>query len=301
MFHHQPELAPKAYSCATRTVNLADKLSAAMSNPHKAHKLEELRNELNYYFDLNGNAVTTIIENTTKMSIEVLSLLDISSSDLEKSSIQLLQEANSALCDISLSTSKMVLQYKQQKEQAQRASAALSSANAELSRLAFQDSLTGLYNLRYFHDYMDRELQRASRYDTTFSFLMFDIDDFKLINDIHGHQAGDIMLERIAQVTLTTMRNTDLVARYGGEEFAVILPETTLDVAAQIAERLRENIAKLSVDWNGQQLHVTASIGVSYFNSQRANLSKNQIIAIADAGLYRAKNEGKNRVHLPLD
>lgn len=128
---------------------------------------------------------------------------------------------------------------------------------------------------------------------------MFDVDDFKVINDTYGHQAGDRLLQEIARVTLSTMRNTDVVARYGGEEFAVILSETTLDVAGEIAERLRDNISQLVVDWEGEQLSVTVSIGVSFYCAKEANLTKNQIIAIADAGLYRSKKKGKDCISLP--
>jgi len=199
---------------------------------------------------------------------------------------------------LSLTTNELAEQYKNEKEQIQQTSFALSNSNAELSRMAFQDSLTGLYNVRYMHEYLDRELKRVSRYNGIFSFLMFDIDDFKSINDTYGHQAGDKMLQEIATTALQTIRNTDLLARYGGEEFAVILPETTLELALEIGERLRKNIEALRVDWKNNQLSVTASIGISYYSAEEESLSKNQIIANADAGLYRSKARGKNCISL---
>lgn len=298
-WHQQPDMAPGEAECPARVIYLSDNLSAAFHGKPAAHKLKIFRDELKLHYQLSDKTIDRMIEEISVQSSEVLSFFDISSK-LAKSATELLQEANEALSNLNLSTTQLKRQYKTEKEHAQRTSAQLSESNAELSRLAFQDSLTGLYNLRYFHDHFDRELQRASRYNSIFSLFMFDVDDFKVINDTYGHQAGDKLLQEIANTTLQTMRNTDLVARYGGEEFAVILSETTLDVAGEIAERLRENISQLVVDWEGETLSITVSIGVSFYCSKNANLTKNQIIAIADAGLYRSKKKGKNCISLPL-
>lgn len=298
-WHQQPDMAPAEAECPARVINLSDKLSAAFHGKPAKHKLKTFRDELKQHYQLSDDKINQLIQEISEQSSEVLSFFDISTK-LAKSATELLQEANEALSNLNLSTTQLKKQYKTEKEHAQRTSAKLTEANAELSRLAFQDSLTGLYNLRYFHDHFDRELQRASRYNTIFSLFMFDVDDFKVINDTFGHQAGDKLLQEITNTTLRTMRNTDLVARYGGEEFAVILSETTLEVAGEIAERLREDISQLTVNWHGETLSATVSIGVSFYCSKNANLTKNQIIAIADAGLYRSKNKGKNCVSLPL-
>ncbi len=298
-WHQQPYNAPTEAECPARVINLSDNLSAVFHGKPAKHKLKIFRDELKKHYQLNDDKINQLIEEVSEQSSEVLSFFDISTK-LAKSATELLQEANEELSNLNLSTTQLKRKYKSEKEQAQQASAKLTEANAELSRLAFQDSLTGLYNLRYFHDHFDRELQRASRYNTIFSLFMFDVDDFKVVNDTYGHQAGDKVLQEIANTTLRTMRNTDLVARYGGEEFAVILSETTLEVAGEIAERLRENISQLSVDWHGETLSVTVSIGVSFYCPKQANLTKNQIIAIADAGLYRSKKKGKNCISLPL-
>ena len=298
-WHQQPDMAPAEAKCSARVINLADNLSAAFHGKPAKNKLKTFRDTLKQHYQLNDDKINQLIEEVSEQSSEVLSFFNISNK-LAKSATELLQEANEALSLLNLSTTQLKRKYKSEKEQAQQASAKLTEANAELSRLAFQDSLTELYNLRYFHDHFDRELQRAARYNTIFSLFMFDVDDFKVINDTYGHQAGDRLLQEIARVTLSTMRNTDLVARYGGEEFAVILSETTLEVAGEIAERLRENISQLTVDWHGEALSITVSIGVSFFCPKQANLTKNQIIAIADAGLYRSKKKGKNCISLPL-
>lgn len=298
VFHQQPHLAPSDAACSARVINLADKLSAVFHGRPAPKKLKEFREELNQNYNLSDTTINKLIEEISEQNSEILSFFDIPG-ELTKSAAQILQEANETLSNLNLSNHQLANQYQQEKEQAQKASAELSAANAELSRMAFQDSLTGLYNLRYLHDHLDRELQRAARYNSVFSFIMFDIDDFKRVNDTYGHQAGDKMLQQIATTSLNTMRNTDVVARYGGEEFAIFLPETTLAVAAEIAERLRTNIDQISMDWKGEKISVTISLGISLYCPKTANLTKNQIIAIADAGLYRSKKNGKNRVSLP--
>lgn len=298
-FHHDPDSAPKGYITAARTINTANKLSAMLNGTDKVEKLQQVQYELKSRYHLTKGQITEIIDQAAKSCVEVMSLLNLSSEQLQKNSMQLLQDANETLSAISIRTAMAAEQYRLEKEQAQQASTALSNSNAELSRLAFQDSLTGLYNVRYFYDYLDRELQRASRYENDFVFMIFDIDDFKAINDIYGHQAGDKVLQEIARTTLNTVRNTDLVARYGGEEFVVVLPETALETGGEIAQRLRRNIAELKTSWKGHQLSVTASIGVSCYQSRSRNMSKEQLIATADERLYHSKSSGKNRVTMP--
>jgi len=298
-WHQQPNLAPEEIRCPARVINLADKLSAAFHGRPAPSKLSTFRDELSNFYQLSNSKIDQIIEEVSEQSCEVLSFFDIPNS-LAKSATEILQEANEALSNLNLSTAQLNKQYELEKKRAQEESIKLSEANAELSRLAFQDSLTGLYNLRYFHDFFDRELQRATRYNTIFSLFMFDVDDFKVINDTYGHQAGDKLLQKIAETTLDTMRNTDIIARYGGEEFAIILSETDLETAGEIAERLRQEISQATIDWHGETISATVSIGVSFYCSEDANLTKNQIIAIADAGLYRSKKKGKNCISLPL-
>lgn len=297
-WHQQPDKAPTSVECPSRVINLADKLSAVLHGRPAPEKLKTFRNSLKQHYQLTNEKINALIEEISEQSGEILSFFDIPNK-LAKSPTEILQEANEALSNLNLSATQLSRQYQIEKEEAQQTSAELSEVNAELSRLAFRDSLTGLYNLRYFHDSFDRELQRASRYNTIFSLFMFDVDNFKAINDTHGHQAGDELLKKIATATLKTMRNTDIVARYGGEEFAVILSETELETAGEIAERLRQNISETTIDWHGHTLCATISIGISFYCKKQANLTKNQIIAIADAGLYRSKKNGKNCISLP--
>jgi diguanylate cyclase (GGDEF)-like protein len=126
------------------------------------------------------------------------------------------------------------------------------------------------------------------------AFLLLDIDHFKRINDSHGHPAGDAVLHQLADLLKRTSRGEDLVFRYGGEEFAAVLPNASARAAAQIAERIRTFVEKYNFLWNHQALPVTVSIGVA--SASASDKNSQALIQAADAALYQAKNEGRNRV-----
>lgn len=165
----------------------------------------------------------------------------------------------------------------------------------QLERLAHTDELTGLANRRHFLEQAQLELSRSIRYGHPLSMLMIDTDHFKGINDLHGHAIGDITLKKLAEIFRNTLRTADLAGRIGGEEFAVLLPETELGMAVDVAERLREAVAAAKVPRAmGVPLQFTVSIGVSSLTSKDDNLDL--LIRQADEGLYLAKNAGRNRV-----
>ncbi|MFC2024112.1 diguanylate cyclase [Chloroflexota bacterium] len=172
--------------------------------------------------------------------------------------------------------------------------------NAQLYSLAVTrantDGLTGLYNHRHFHERLDHEIARGSRFGTTFSLILLDIDLFKAYNDIHGHLAGDEILRRIAVCMKTSIRGLDIAFRYGGEEFAVILPEARLGDAQKVAERIRKTIASKA---SSKPPPITASFGVA--NWPIDGVMKAEIISGADAALYRAKQTGRNQTCLSSD
>jgi diguanylate cyclase (GGDEF)-like protein len=178
--------------------------------------------------------------------------------------------------------------------------AVISIENADLhdtvQRQAITDELTGLSNIRELHGTLDREFERRRRFETPLGFLLLDIDDFKQINDTYGHQQGDEVLMALGQLMRDLSRDIDEPARYGGEELAVVLPQTDIDGAELLAERMRVAIEGLRVprfDGNGE-IGVTASFGVAAVPTTAAD--KASLIAAADAALYRAKRAGKNRV-----
>ena len=178
--------------------------------------------------------------------------------------------------------------------------ASVSIENADLhetvQRQAVTDELTGLSNVREMHTALDREIERSRRFNSPLGLVMVDIDDFKQVNDVHGHQQGDQVLVQVGRVLRGLSRDIDEPARYGGEELAVITPETDAAGAARLAERMREAIEGLRVarlDGEGD-MAITASFGVASLPDTASD--KASLIAAADAALYRAKRAGKNRV-----
>lgn len=173
--------------------------------------------------------------------------------------------------------------------------AAIAISNAQLYELAITDSLTKLFIRRHFDFLLDSEIKRSARYKHHISLLMMDIDNFKLINDTYGHQAGDEMLKRIANVILATIRKIDMASRYGGEEFALILPETHKENARKIAERLRRKISEVSlIVKGGVEIKPTISIGIASYPVDAED--KSTLIGHADEALYFSKKMGKNCV-----
>jgi diguanylate cyclase (GGDEF)-like protein/PAS domain S-box-containing protein len=167
-------------------------------------------------------------------------------------------------------------------------------ARDKLLELATTDALTGLSNRRTFYDQGDREIVRRARYKSSLSVLMIDADRFKSVNDTHGHAAGDEVLRNLASVLKSTVRATDLPARYGGEEFVVLLPETAAPEAILVAERIRAAVEASNVQIDDKIIRYTISIGVSEAGGATSDLKT--LLAAADSALYRAKNEGRNRV-----
>ena len=156
---------------------------------------------------------------------------------------------------------------------------------------AFTDHLTGLANRRRFERQLEREVSRTQRYGRPFCLLLLDLDNFKLVNDTFGHEAGDEVIRRLALTLQAGTRGIDLAARVGGEEFAVILPETDFVGGLDVAERLRLAVREMDTPLVGQ---VTASFGVAEFPVCAA--TGRELVAVADAALYQAKRSGRDRV-----
>lgn len=168
-------------------------------------------------------------------------------------------------------------------------------ARRVIEQSAQTDALTGLHNRRWFDDVFARQIKRCNEDRSPFSLLILDLDYFKRINDSYGHIAGDRALIAVAKVLASQLRPTDILARYGGEEFAVGLPNTKLDEAFTIAERLRRAIEFLALPFrSGEPLpHLTVSIGIA---KMQKGQTPETVYAAADASLYRAKDGGRNRV-----
>ena len=170
----------------------------------------------------------------------------------------------------------------------------LQHANALLHELAIRDHLTSSLNRRHFYNVAEAELQRAQRYAAPMSLLLLDLDDFKGVNDRHGHACGDAMLCQLVDLIQGRLRNSDVLARLGGEEFVVLLPETELEAATLLADRLREAIAKQPFEHGGMRVPLTASWGVATAHPEDNGIDV--LLDRADRALYAAKDSGRNRV-----
>ncbi len=164
----------------------------------------------------------------------------------------------------------------------------------DIERLAVTDSLTDVYTRRYFLERFEEEIKRAQVKKIKLSFLMLDIDHFKMINDQHGHLTGDCVLKEIGVLIKENIREIDIAGRYGGEEFCAVLPETDLEGARLVAERIRKTAEKRLIKAYDTSIQVTLSIGVSTYPTN-GKLSE-ELIDKADWSLYRAKAQGRNRV-----
>lgn len=169
----------------------------------------------------------------------------------------------------------------------------LNQTMAALEQSSRTDGLTQVANRRFWEERLRIEFSRCQRANAAMSLILFDLDKFKLLNDGYGHQAGDYVLTTTAQLIKQTLRTADLVGRYGGEEFGVLLPDTSIQAAALVAERLRAIIAEHEFIYQDQLLPVTISLGVAEL---RADVpSHEKLVARADEALYHSKHMGRNR------
>lgn len=168
---------------------------------------------------------------------------------------------------------------------------------AKTEKMAKTDGLTGLTNHRTFQDQLHTEIMRTARTNAPLSLLLFDIDHFKNFNDTYGHAVGDLVLKLIADKLRETVRAQDLPVRYGGEEFCVLAPDTTIEQAVQLADRVRVAIENLVINTDdGQKLHVTVSIGCAALPLHAA--TQQDLINASDTAMYHSKESGRNRVSI---
>lgn len=161
--------------------------------------------------------------------------------------------------------------------------------------LSNRDGLTRVASRNYFLNRMQTEFAKVQSRRGTLACIMIDLDNFKKINDTFGHQVGDFVLVESAKILISNARNYDEVGRYGGEEFAILLPNTSLEIAVKVAERIRETLAQTVMEIDGESLHVTASLGVAAYPDFEVK-SVNDLLKKADEALYTAKKQGRNRV-----
>lgn len=174
-----------------------------------------------------------------------------------------------------------------------KTAAALAVANGKLEELSRTDPLTKLWNRRYMYEIIERERVRIKRSFEAFSFILMDIDHFKIVNDTYGHECGDYVLSTMAVILRSAVRKQDVVGRWGGEEFLLFLPSTALKGAITIAESIRKKIADYPFSYDSKEIAITSTLGVSEYDE---TVSVEECIKLADDGLYTGKESGRNRV-----
>jgi len=172
----------------------------------------------------------------------------------------------------------------------------LNKTLADLALANRIDGLTQIFNRKHWEECLANEFSRARRYKHELALIMFDLDHFKLLNDTFGHQGGDLVLIEASKVVSAILRSCDLFGRYGGEEFAIILPETDITGACDVAERLRKGLEDLAIEYQGNNIKFTASVGVAVIDENDNRYE--DLISNADVALYQAKSAGRNCVRL---
>ena len=227
-----------------------------------------------------------LVMKSISIQFKNISLLD----DIEREKIQV-SDLNKQLQGDLLELRQRDLQLNEEKDKAENLA-------EKLLILSTRDGLTGIANRRHFDEYLAKEWNRSVRSGSQISLILCDIDHFKTYNDHYGHQKGDLCLQQVSSILEEyTRRESDLAARYGGEEFAIVLPDTTLDNAVNIAEKIRSAIVKAAISHDASEVTniVTISMGVSTIRPNQVVFSA-ALIAEADRLLYQAKAEGRNRV-----
>ena len=163
----------------------------------------------------------------------------------------------------------------------------------ELSELVSTDALTGLFNFRHFKTILQAEMDRSKRSGIPTSLVLVDLDHFKAVNDTYGHEIGNLSLKYLATILKNEVRTTDIVFRYGGEEFAIIFPETHLNLAVKVADRIREQIANSPISVDNGEIKITASMGASVY-MKTSVLDFTEFVDSVDKYLYEAKQSGRN-------
>jgi diguanylate cyclase (GGDEF)-like protein len=271
----------------------------------KSQKISQFREGLLTLVHLDDGVADGILSQLTDLTREAASGFQIQiDASAHRSYAQVLQEANVELGRMNIKYDQMyrelmagIDKLQQTNEELARLTAELEEKNRLLQNLADRDGLTGIFNYRYFEEFLRRQIAQTKRYDRALSLIMIDIDNFKELNDTYGHQQGNTILREMAQIFTRSVRQADLVARYGGEEFAIVLVETDLKGAVYAAEKVRRVVEQfLFLKEEGGPLQVTISLGVAALSP--GCQTAHQLIEAADTALYEAKQRGRNAVYV---
>ncbi len=295
LYHASPDRAPEANRKTAFILFFAGQIASLCRDYGAVTTAPEIQEQLQCNFDLADCQTYRLLDEVATKSNEIIEFFEIKSDELVPYTV-LLQQANTELTRINLSKEQMVLELNVARIKAERMSRQLQESNARLRALVYRDGLTGLYNHRYFHETLEKELSRARRYHSSLSLILFDIDHFKKINDRYGHPAGDVVLMNIAKAVCSAVRPCDIVARYGGDEFVIILPETGAEGVRVFASRLRRCVEGIATNYQDQVIYVTMSAGLTTTTSESNEVTKDELILATDQALLLSKSSGRNQV-----
>jgi diguanylate cyclase (GGDEF)-like protein len=296
-FHHDPENAPEPYRQHARIVFCAEYLADLLWIENIQPSLDRASDYLQEKLDLPAKALHEILNEVSEAVTQAASMLEIKVGH-QPNYQEIAEAASRGLLALNMSYQALADELQRSLDLQQELSAELQRQNQELEHLARTDKLTGLPNRRAFDESLDRELARSVRVGSPVSLILIDVDRFKNCNDIYGHSAGDCVLQKVGQIIRETIRTVDIPARYGGEEFAVIMPHTDGPGALTVAERIRRAIAATPVDFEGQTLQVTVSIGITTIQDASSPRAFVMAMRSADDALYEAKVGGRNKSSL---
>jgi diguanylate cyclase (GGDEF)-like protein len=289
-YHHANDSPPQEYRIVIDILEVANLISSFYNGSHDIVKIRRAQQLLTTKFGFEEHVAVDLIESVAHKSGEIFASFEISSEEMKPFSL-ILQDANEELSKLYHSYEIMLLELKQEKEKTDFLAKELYEANERLRELVYIDALTKVYNYRFFQDALNKEIVRSQRYGREFSLLLFDIDEFKKINDEHGHLVGSEILINISRLVQKKVRNTDIFARVGGDEFGVILPETNISKASLVAEKIRH-----SIEVSNTNVPVTISIGLTNYCSEKGDWDNSVIFNKTDEALYAAKKNGRNQV-----
>ena len=297
-YHHDPDSYKGddlKIKTEIRVVHLAALLANIMYSGNPIDYHAPFREGAKKMFKLDSQTIDGILE---QANIEVAKAAQYFGLNIAGTASipELLQKANIELSLLNMSYEQMNRELVEAKMQLEKLTGELEEKNSYLEGIANLDGLTGIYNHRYFQEFLDKEISRTLRLENQLSLILTDIDNFKKFNDFYGHQAGDYVLKEVASLCSELIREYDLVARYGGEEFVFVLPETGETDALTVAEKLRSAIEQHPFSYDGDDYRVTSSFGVAVFEGKGKSIKKSELIERADKAMYAAKKKGRNRV-----
>ncbi len=265
---------------------------------NKGVYLEHLRDLTAEFYGFDDEKLEQFLDQTRQRTDSAGELFQVNTEDIGSPG-DLMIQANQQLAEIAVREAIATTQAVARQEAMQREQEELKSQNDQLQKQALRDPLTGMYNRNFFDEAMNKELCRCARQATPLGVIFTDIDKFKNLNDTYGHQFGDEVLKRVAEVLEGSLRKSDVLARFGGEEFVIMAINPTEKGVTNMGERLRQKIEAEEFFFDGQRVPVTISVGVSLAIPDRKETGLGEkLIAKADEAMYKSKQNGRNQVHV---